>query len=130
MIVDIATTKLWPFLKMYQRNSVPILIDVSHVQFHDCDSISAPPSIHIFNIRNPTRSIFTAFTHSQLLDFVQAYLSQHFLGRLGLPDFDEPPVTHVPPPYPHIQELGGQLPEQLPTSLWVNPLTNEVTTLI
>ena len=89
------------------------------------------PSIYPhFQHQTPDQSIFTAPTHSELHDFMQAYLSQHFFRWPGLPNFDEPLVTHSPPPCPHVQELGGQLPKWLLTSPWVNPLTNEVTTLI
>lgn len=124
VIIDVATTELWPFLPLYFKNGVPVLMEVGRVMFHD--KVGSPLKLPTISITQKSGREYSYIpldwpSMPELLDDTKNFLKQFYPHRLG-------PLVPAPPPSfprPIVEEVGGNIHQRPATTPWVNPYTNE-----
>lgn len=131
VIVDVATTELWSILPTYQKNGVPLLMDVGHVTFHDRDHTPEIPTISITRVtgNHPSYKYPSDWpTHTELVRATQQFILLQYEDRLGIhPEFPKVPLTL---PRPNVEEPGSVLHQRCSTSAWTNPDNQETVDFI
>ena len=123
VIINVATTQLWPFLRRYHENGVPVLMEVGSVTFRDKDQW--PPRLPLIQITNATAHRYDNIpsdwpTQAELLERTKDFLRKSYGHRLG--SAPAPPLSLS---RPVVEELGGDVHKWAPTTPWVNPYTQE-----
>jgi hypothetical protein len=120
VVIDVATTELWPVITRYMDNGVPTIMDVGYVQFRDRDETPQDPLIYISPLTH-TQYDKSWPDRASILFITRLYLRHVYPGRLGRPNIPRPLNVSRP----RVQELGGVIHHRPMTVPWVNPATNE-----
>ena len=120
VVIDTATTELWPCINRYHEKGVPTLMDVGEIHFYDRQQMVEEPFIHINDLNKPQYRREWPNVE-QLLALVNKQLKENVLpyrnyGRC-IPRLD---IVR-----PSVQEVGGIIHERPRTTAWVNPTTQE-----
>ena len=129
VIIDVEKTELWAILRRYHENGVPVLMDVGFVDFYDKHE---PPKDPVFYISPVTNYVDHKLTkdwprRAELVESTKQYLRACCSHRLG-PFLPPPPPLSVPRPF--VEELGADVHARGSTTPWINPLTNEPSSVL
>jgi len=126
VIIDVATTQLWPFLHRYHENGIPTLMDVGHVLFHDHDDQPKLPTIAILKVTGINKyDVYPSEWPSQpeLVARTRQILQEYYWNRLGT--FPRSSIVPLTLSRPLVEESGGVIHQRCATSAWVDPQTHE-----
>ena len=99
VIIDVATTQLWPYILRYHESGVPTLMDVGSVQFHDKERDPRPPSFTITKVTGVTRyDVYPSQfpNYDDLKSRTQQFLEMYYPERMGTSTQSPvlPPIFH------------------------------------